>query len=113
MSGKRGMTRYSQEEIEFCRNNYSNKTIKELAAELNRSEGGIRTLLERQGIYKKVWTETRLTFLKKHCLKDYTVKETAQYLGLTYHQVLYKLKQLGIKKHNYVIKTSPTVLEHL
>lgn len=102
MSGRKGMIKFTPEEIEFCRTNFKDLTVKELAAKLNRPTGGVVNLLARLGISKKVWTPSRVSYLRSHLFKVFTIDETAQKLGLTRYQVKYKAEQLHIKKHDSV-----------
>ena len=60
---------YTEEELEYIRENYNNMTTNELAAKLNKSIGSINNATRKMGLVKQPhnkWTDAEIEFLKNN-----------------------------------------------
>ena len=92
---------YTNEEIDYIKENYSNKTIKELANKLDKTCGSITNVVRRLGLVKqshKPWTEEDVAYLQAN-YKNKTSEEIAKSLGRTVHSVNAQRDRLELFKH--------------
>jgi hypothetical protein len=74
---------YTQEELEYIRENYINMTARELATKLNKSIGSINSATRKMGLIKQPhneWTEQEIDFLQNNYI-DMTSEEISQYVN--------------------------------
>jgi hypothetical protein len=97
--------RWSEEEIEFIRENYKKLTVKEIADELKRTPRGVRGKIERIGIkleplkrnQKYKWTKEDVKFIKDN-YKVLTDKKIAKKINKSKAAVCRKRLNLGLRK---------------
>lgn len=76
---------YTQEELEFIKDNYNTMTAKEIAVKLNKSLGSINNATRKMGLIKQVhnqWTDEEIAFLKKNYV-NMTSEEIATHINHT------------------------------
>ena len=69
---------YTNEELNYIKNNYNNKTIKEISQEINKSFNSVCNAIRKLGLKKQIhneWTEEEVNFLK------------ANYIGMTSEEI--------------------------
>lgn len=98
--------KFSKEEINYLLDNYEYKTIKEMAAHLNRSERVIRTkvlnIKRNKCIEPPVgWSEKDVEFLKNN-YNTMTNEEIAKALNRSTKAVEVKLTRIGLKRENVI-----------
>lgn len=93
------LKKWSQEEIDFIKNNYLIMSHKEIGLALNRTEGAIRTKCFHLDLCKKEseWSNDEISFLKNN-YSTMTQNEIAKKLGRTRTAVNIKASKLGLKK---------------
>ena len=94
---------WTDEEIDFLKKNYLDKTYDNIAILLGRSKRSIERKLSELKLSKKdisnykYWTDEKLSFLSDN--KDkYSCKELGIKLGFTEKKIIKKLSDLGLKK---------------
>ena len=104
---------YTQEELEYIKENYTNMTAQELAIKLNKSIGSINNAIRKIGLIKQKhnsWTDSEIEYLKKNYLEK-TSEEIGRYLNRSIHSVNAERDRLGLirneawsdKEINYII----------
>jgi DNA-binding CsgD family transcriptional regulator len=93
---------WSEEEIEFVRDNYQDMTDKEIAEELNRSKHSVRSRRNIEGWNKKTqdeepWDEEETAFLREN-YDDLTASEIADRLGRKVRSVHNKAERIDLRK---------------
>lgn len=76
---------YTQEELEYIKENYINMTAQELAAKLNKSIGSINNVTRKMGLIKQQhnkWSNEEIAFLKNNYL-NMTSEEISHYVNHT------------------------------
>lgn len=74
------------------------KTIPEIAKEISRSNGSVKTILRQLGYYSDIyWTDEEITYLEQH-YKSETYTEIADKLGRTTKAIESKAAYLGFQK---------------
>lgn len=92
---------WTQEELEFIKNNYGKMTAQELADQLGRTESSVTHKLVRHEIKSpREWSDDELQYIKDH-YKDMTNSEIAKALGRTKAAVDLKINRLGLVKSKY------------
>lgn len=91
--------KYSEEDIEFLKENYGIKKVKEIAMKLNRNEKAIINKAYKLGIGKKNLTQDQLNKIKTE-YKSYNIEELSKELGITKHHLSKRAKELCVKKTN-------------
>lgn len=113
--------KWSNEEIKILKEAYekrdgrkNNNLIKELAKELNKTEGSIRNKAYSLGITKrdKYYTEKDIELLKK-CYDKYSMNDLAEMLGRNESNIFRKMKELGLKKTHRVHNTINPKKQHI
>lgn len=92
---------YTQEELEYIKENYCNMTLKEIANKLNKSEGSICNAARKMGIIKqphKVWSEEEIQYLKDNYI-DKTSEEISKYLNRSVVSINAERDKLGLVRH--------------
>lgn len=104
---------YTQEELDYIKLNYNNMTVRELALELNKSEGSIGNAVRKMGLIKqphKPWTDEEIQYLKNNYI-DKTSEEIAKYLNRSLQSINAERDTLGLIRNeawrkeevNYII----------
>lgn len=92
---------WTQEELEFIKNNYGKMTAQELADQLGRTESSVIHKLARHEIKSpREWSDDELQYIKDH-YKDMTNNEISKVLGRTKTAVDLKINRLGLVKSKY------------
>lgn len=86
---------YSDEDIEFLKNNYNNYSAKELANILNRTVIGIKSKLCELGLKGVWWEEKDDNYLREN-YKTMSISEMSEELGRSYNGVQHRLGRLGL-----------------
>ena len=92
---------YSDKELEYIKNNYENKTVKELSIELNKTENSIINAARKLNLIKQKhnkWTEKEINFLKDHYV-DMTSEEIAKHLNHTVNAINTQRDRLGLVRN--------------
>lgn len=93
---------YTNEELEYIKNNYNNMTIKELSAQINKSESSISNAIRKLGLIKQVhnkWSEEENQYLTDN-YEIKTAEEIATYLNRTTASVIAQVDRLGLTKQS-------------
>lgn len=99
---------FTDDEIEFIKDNYHSMTVDEIADNLQRTPKAIRGKIERLGLSLSklprnkpyTWSEDELQILRdNHSLPDHLIKELLPRFSLA--QITRKRLALGFRKHNY------------
>ena len=104
---------YTQEELEYIKENYTNMTTQELATKLNKSIGSINNATRKMRLIKqehKPWTDSEVEYLKNNYLEK-TSEDIGEYLNRSIHSVNAERDRLGLIRNeawsneeiNYVI----------
>lgn len=97
--------KWTEDEVNFLKNNASNMTNKELAKALNRSVGSVSLKVSTMNIprkhNKKEWTEDELKFIRDN-IKKLTYVEMGQKLGRSAESCRGKANGLGIGSEHKV-----------
>lgn len=100
--------RFSVDEVDFIKSNYSSMSVKELADHLGRTPKGVRGKIERLGIKLSdlprnepySWSNDDLQILKdNYTLADYKINELLPKFSLA--EITRKRLDLGLRKHTY------------
>lgn len=97
---------WSDEEINFLKENYESKTYKEISFILNRSDSSVEKKIKRLGLYKKntndytYWSDNKLLFLIEN-YNNYSCKDLGELLGFTEKKIIKKLSLLKLKKKRF------------
>lgn len=89
---------YTQQELEYIKENYNDMTIKELAVKLNKTEGSVNNATRKMGLIKqphRSWTQTEIQYLKDNYIEK-TSEEIAQYLNRSVHSINAERDKLGL-----------------
>jgi len=98
---KRNIYFFSQEEIDFLKNNYGILSLKEISFKLNKSIGAIGTKLYRMGVSESLsWTKQDKDFLKQN-YATITNKQLEKIFNRKAHNIVTKALSLGLKKENF------------
>lgn len=74
---------YTQEEIEYIKENYTNMTAQEISIKLNKSIGSINNAIRKMGLIKQPhnkWTDKEIEFLREHYI-NMTSEEISKYVN--------------------------------
>lgn len=74
---------YIEEEIQYIKNNFSNMTVKQIAANLNKKESSVYNVIRKLGLIKQEhnrWTDEEINFLKDN------------YINMTSEQISHHIK---------------------
>lgn len=113
--------KWTDKEIEILKEAYkkrdgrkNNNLIKELAKELNKTEGSIRNKAYELKITKrdKYYTEKDIELLKR-CYDKYSMNDLAEMLGRNESNIFRKMKELGLKKTHRVHNTINPKKQHI
>ena len=97
MNGKQ----WTEEELNYIKDNYGKIPIKEISLKLNRSISSIKHKAERDAIKSpREWTDEEIGYLKEN-YKTKTYKELSQHLNRTKSAIDLKINRLGLKKEKY------------
>ncbi|SPP28441.1 HNH endonuclease [Brochothrix thermosphacta] len=100
--------RFTVDEIDFIKNNYSLMSVEALARQLDRTPKGVRGKIERLGLKLSEiprnipysWSTEDLQILKNnYTLPDYKINELLPKFSLA--QITRKRLELGLRKHTY------------
>jgi len=84
---------WSTEELDYLRQNYGHKILKEIAEVLSRSVSGVRHMARQLGLVARArWTREQEQFLLEH--QDWSRRKLAEAIGRTEHGVIKKLGRL-------------------
>jgi biotin operon repressor len=106
---------WTDEEVEFLKQNINKMSYAQLAKALGRSHASIRHKVSYLGLIREaefiinVWDDKKIEFLKKHYL-SMTYDELSKHLGISKRSIAKKLTQLGLKKP-YIRPSSKPVEE--
>lgn len=92
---------YTQEELEYIKDNYDNMSANELAAKLNKSIGSINNATRKMWLIKqphKQWTNEEIQYLKSNYINK-TSNEIAEYLHRTIQSVDTERDKLGLVRN--------------
>ena len=92
---------YTQEEIEYIKENYDNMTAQELAAKLNKSIGSINNATRKIGLIKqphKAWSFDEIDYLKNNYIEK-TSEEIGKHLNRSVHSVNAERDKLGLVRN--------------
>lgn len=91
---------FTEQEKQFIRDNFAAMTIRQMAIELNRSEGGVKTWSLKLGLRRRNrfdWTEEKIEILNRLYF-DTETSEIAKILNAPITAIWYKAARLGLKK---------------
>lgn len=89
---------YTQEELEYIRENYDDMTAQELAIKLNKSIGSINNATRKMGLIKqlhKPWTVDEIEYLKNNYIEK-TSEDIGKYLNRSIQSVNAERDRLGL-----------------
>ena len=92
---------YTNEDLDFIKNNYQNMTVKQIAAKLNKTNTSIYNAIQKLGLKKqehKPWTKVDNDFLLQNYM-SMPVKNIADKLGRTCASVNSQLARLNLSVH--------------
>lgn len=92
---------YTQEELEYIKENYDNMTAQELAIKLNKPIGSINNATRKMGLIKqphKSWTFDEIEYLKSSYLEK-TSEEIGKYLSRSVQSVNAERDKLGLVRN--------------
>lgn len=93
--------KWSEEDVEYLKENINRYTYRELAQILGRSLETLKTKVRALGLKKdnasKKWSEEDVEYLKEN-INRYSYQELAQILGRSTNACAYKAMMLGLKK---------------
>lgn len=92
---------YTQEELEYIRENYNNMTVQELATKLNKSVGSVGNAVRKMGLKKQIhksWTDDEINYLKNNYI-DKTSEEIGKYLNRSVNSINAERDRLGLVKN--------------
>lgn len=92
---------YTQEELNYIKENYDDMTVQELATNLNKTNGSISNAIRKMGLMKqphKLWTEEEIQYLKDNYINK-TSEEIAGYLNRSVHSINAERNRLGLIRH--------------
>lgn len=94
--------RYTQEELEYIKNNFKNMTCKEIGEALGRTEQSVRAKCFDLNLHKKEapWTDDEIDFIKKNYMEMKT-SDICKFLQRSKSAVELKASRLGLKKYPY------------
>ena len=98
---------YTNEEINYIKDNFENMTTKQLASNLNKKESSIYNAIRKLGLKKqthKPWSEEENDFLKENYL-NMTNSEIAKKLGRSFNSISAQLDRLNL------VRTKPWTTE--
>lgn len=98
---------WTDEQIEYLKNNYKTTPVDEIAKVLGRSRKSIFEKASILGLSKdnyKIWTEEDLKYLKENYPTNKT-SDVAQHLNRSEHAVRLKAEELGIRKQKKIPKS--------
>ena len=85
--------KYTDDDLQFIRNNINSMTLHDIASHLNRSETSIKTIMSQYGIYKCKSAKHFRNQIFSLYRQGYSIRQTADELGLTYDSVSYFAKK--------------------
>ena len=90
---------WSEEEIDYLRNNYSKVETKELCKKLNRTHNAIRSRASKLNLKRPslLWTKEEDEYLEKNC-KEKSIKEMSDFLGRTANAIEARMRLHGLIK---------------
>lgn len=93
------MAKWTNEEVDFLKENFQTMLHKELAEVLGRTEQSVRAKCFKLNLYKKEysWSEKELEFLKEN-YKNMTYREIGKILGRTLDAVKTRAEKMGLRK---------------
>ncbi len=89
---------YTNEDIEYIKNNYNKLTIKQLVQVLNKSESSIYNAIRKLGLKKQIhksWSDSENLFLKKNYL-NMSNSELAEALNRSFNSISAQLDRLNL-----------------
>lgn len=94
--------RYTQEELEYIKNNFKNMTCKEIGEALGRTEQSVRAKCFDLNLHKKEapWTDDEIDFIKQNYMEMKT-SDICRVLQRSKSAVELKASRLGLKKYPY------------
>ena len=93
---------YTENEIEFIKENYAKMTNKNIAEELGKTQSSISYVARQLGLVKqphKPWTKEEDDFLIEHYI-DFTSEEIAKHLGRTVASINGRRDELHLVRHD-------------
>lgn len=97
------MRKWTEKDSEYIRENYKEKTDKELADELGKSRQSVcerrlrMGLNKRKGGEKRKWTEKEKQYVREN-YKEKTDKELAEEINRTINSICQQRLKMGLKK---------------
>jgi hypothetical protein len=92
--------KFTQQEKQYLLDNFENMTLRQMAAALNRSEGGVKTWVLKLGLRRKKrfdWTDEKIGILVA-LYPNHSAKEIAARLGTNDYVIYKKAERLELKK---------------
>lgn len=105
---------YSNEELEYIKKNYKNKTVNELSKELNKSCNSVYTAIRKLGLIKQPhnkWTDTEIRFLREHYI-DMTSEEISKHINHTVDAINTQRDRLGLIRNESWTEKEIEFLKH-
>lgn len=104
---QQGTKRYSTQEIQFIKENYSKMSVKELCSALGRSEKGVRHKIEQLSLSLETldrnapyqWSNNEILFIKEHYLQM-SDKKMSKILNISASLICRKRIELGLRIHH-------------
>lgn len=107
---------WTEEEVEFLKENYHEKTAEEICQKLGRTEVAVYRKALRLGLTWSVkhnprrWTEEQIQTLKTE-YADHTARELASKVGHSVHATEQKIRRCGLKKQNFMPVPTPSLTD--
>lgn len=105
---------YTEDELNYIKENYNNMTCNEIANKLGKKSGSVSYVINKLGLVKQKhnsWTEEEIQYLKDnyHCM---TAKELSEHLNHTVHAINTKKDKLGIRRSDKWTKSDVEFLRN-
>lgn len=105
---------YTENELNYIKENYNNMTCNEIANKLGKKPGSVSYVINKLGLVKQKhnsWTEEEIQYLKDnyHCM---TSKELSEHLNHTVHAINTKKDKLGIRRSDKWTKSDVEFLRN-
>lgn len=90
--------RWTEEQLNFLKNNYKTMSFEELEKELGKSVSAIKQKAYDLQLTKKFWSAEQIKFLKSN-YEEMSIEELEVQLGKTANAIKLKASRLGIHKY--------------
>lgn len=92
--------RYSEKEIDFIKDNYTEMSVDEMAIVLDRPISGLRTKMSELGLRSVWWDSNDDDFLKDN-YKSMSLADIANYLNRSYQGVVHRMSRLHLLRKRF------------